>query len=313
MKIVIPRPEGLDHRLLEQFNKVRAGRRRGHRFRVEQRASSFPICPRKYHIYRRLPIQRRPFDDDTFIRDAATLEGTALHLALQKWFGISLPHHAFGNWGCPECKKIRRHKAGTQICKKCGNEMIYVEYCINNTPRTPFTGHIDMILWYQDIRYLVDFKGSTQRKIKDIQAAGPKTEHYLQCNAYANAINIGGQPTGPLDRIDKIVIIYVDRGSPWSWGSWWPVQMPVSKRAYRESISLIKKAHASLEIMQVPRGFCNAITDDGAKWCEAKDLCFDPLLETKLDDVVHPLDTRSQDRRLDDEVEKRFASGVDYR
>jgi len=310
MKIRIPKPEGIDKRLLEQFQKVRSGRRRGERMRVEQRASSFPICPRKYHIYRRLPIHKRPFEDDTFIRDSATLEGTALHLAVQKWFGISMPDHAFGNWGCPECKKIRRHKRGVQLCKKCGNEMIYVEYAVRKMRETPFTGHIDMILWYRDIRYLVDFKGSSMNKIKDIQKDGPKYEHYLQTNAYANAINIGNQSMGPLDRIDKIVIIYIDRGQPW-W-KWWPVQMPVSKRVYRESISLIKKAHASLETMQAPRGICDSAADPGARWCEAKSLCFDPLLETKLDDIIHPEDTRAQDRRLDNEVESRQKDGKDY-
>lgn len=310
MKIQIPRPQGIDKRLVEQFQKVRSGRRRGARMRVEQRASSFPVCPRKYHIYRRLPLQRRPFEDDTFIRDAATLQGTALHLALQKWFGIELPDHAYGNWGCRACKKIRRHQRGIQICKSCGNEMVYVEYCIKKMRDTPFTGHIDMILWYQDIRYLVDFKGSSLDKIKEIQQHGPKYEHYLQTNAYANAINLGKQAVGPLDRIDKIVIIYVDRGKPW-W-KWWPVQMPVSKRVYRESISLIKKAHQSLKTMRAPRGICNSAADPEARWCEARDLCFDPLLETKLDDTVHPEDMRAQDRRLDVEIEWRAKDGSDH-
>jgi len=310
LKIRIPRPQGLDKRLLEPFRKVREGRRRGHRMRVEQRASSFPICPRKYHIYRRLPPERRPFEDDTFIRDAATLEGTALHLALQKWFGIAAADHTYGNWGCPTCKKIRRHKKGIQRCKKCGQEMVYVEYAVSKSRETPFTGHIDMILWYRDIKYLVDFKGSSLDKIKQIQQNGPKYEHYLQTNAYANAINLGNQAVGPLQKIDKIVIIYVDRGRPWY--TWWPVQMPVSKRVYRESISLIKKAHSSLKTMRAPRGICDSAADYTARWCEACSLCFDPLLETKLDDTVYPEDTRHQDRRLDSEVERRAADGADH-
>lgn len=275
--------------------------------RVEQRASSFPICPRKYHIYRRLPPHKRPFEDNTFIRDSSALEGTALHLALQKWFGIELPHHAYGNWGCPECRRIKRHRKGVQKCDSCGQEMMYVEYSVKKNPQVPFTGHIDMILWYQDIRFLVDFKGSSIDKINEYRNTGPKYEHYLQTNAYANAINLGGQKVGRLDRIDKIVIIYCDRGRPW-W-KWLPVQMPVSPRVYRETIALIQKAHSSLEDLLVPKGICESAADKTARWCEARHLCFDPLLETKLDDIVHPEDTRQQDRRLEDETEKRVKKG----
>lgn len=307
MRIRIPNPEGLDKRLLEPFRKVREGRRRGHRMRVEQRASSFPICPRKYHIYRRLPPHKRPFEDDTFIRDSSALQGTALHLALQKWFGIELPDHAYGNWGCAECRKIKRHRLGVQQCNQCGADMQYVEYCIRKLRDVPFTGHIDMVLRYHDIKFLADFKGSSFDKIKHYQATGPKYEHYLQVNGYANAINLGGQQVGKLGRIDKIVIIYVDRGKPW-W-KWLPVQMPVSKRVYRETVALIQKAHASLKTLQVPRGLCESAVDPEARWCEARDLCFDPLLETKLDDIVHPEDFRPQSRQLENETERRVKVG----
>jgi len=304
MKIRIPNPEGLDKRLLAPFDAVKRGRRRGNRFRVEHRASSFPICPKKYHIYRRLPLHKRPFEEDTFISNAATLEGTALHLVMQKWFGIEVPHHAYGNWGCVKCRKIKRHRKGMQTCSSCGEEMIYVEYAVEKLPDVPFTGHIDMILWYKDLRFLIDFKGSSLDKIKEMQQHGPKYEHYLQVNGYANAINLGGQAVGDLGRIDKIVIIYIDRAKPW-W-KWWPVQMPISKRVYRETVALTKKAYASLETMEIPRGLCMSAVDDSARWCEARDLCFDPLLETKLDDIIHPEDDRTQDRRAEHELERRI-------
>lgn len=309
MQIQIPPPEAVDPRLIKPFDAIRFARRPGHRMRESLRASNFPICPRKYHIYRRLPLHRRPQEDDTFIRDSSALEGTALHLALQKWFGIVLTQHAYGNWGCPECKKIKRHKRGVQLCSICGKEMTYVEYEVKRTEKTPFTGHIDMVLWYRDIRFLVDFKGSSMDKIKDYRTQGAKYEHYLQTNAYANALNLGGQNIGPIGGVDKIVIIYVDRGKPW-W-KWLPIQMPVSKRVYRESCALITKAHQSLTQLVIPRGICTSATDHVARWCEARDLCFDPLLETKLDDEIHPEDDRPQDRRLERQIERRTKEAED--
>lgn len=306
MDITIPNPERLDPRLQKHFDRVRRGRRRSHRFRVEKRASSFPVCPRKYHIYRRLPPSRRPYEEDTFISNAATLQGTALHLVLQKWFGIEMDKHAYGNWECERCGKIKRHALGIQICPQCKEEAIYKEYEIERTADVPFTGHLDLILWFKDIRFLLDFKGSSMDKLQAMQRTGrPKYEHYLQTNGYAEAINLGGQNVGKLSGIDKIIILYVDRGRPWWTQAWWAVQMPVSKRVYRETTSLIYKAERSLETMEIPLGLCPARKSSRAKWCEAAELCFSPLLETQLDDTVYPEDARPQDRRLENQLEKR--------
>lgn len=305
MSITIPSSEGLDSRLVEPFKRIRGGRRAStRRFRVEERASSFPICPRKYVIYRRLPPQQRPFVDDSFVSDSATLQGTALHLALQKWFGIEMRQYAYGDWECPKCRKVRRHRRGVQVCKNCGGEMTYREFNIVPNRHVLFTGHIDMILWYRDVSFLIDFKGSSLDKIKDIQMNGPEYKHYLQTNAYANAVNLGGQRVGKLRKIDKIVIIYVDRGKPW-W-TWWPVQMPVSKRVFRETTALIKKGHQSILDEVVPRGLCDSPYDYGAKYCEVRDICFSPLVDTKLSDTVYPLDTTSQDRKLERLIHRRL-------
>lgn len=305
MLITIPNAEGLDARLIDSFKQIRGGRRPSdRRFKVEERASSFPICPRKYVIYRRLPPNRRPFIEESFMSDAATLQGTALHLALQKWFGLEMDRYAYGNWECPKCRKIRRHRRGVQICKSCHDTMVYREYGIVPTSDVLFTGHIDMILWYRDLSFLIDFKGSSLDKIKDIQASGPEYRHYLQANAYANAINLGGQDVGKLRRINKIVIIYVDRGKPW-W-TWWPVQMPVSKRVFRETTALIKKGHQGLRDGVVPPGLCDTPEDYGAKYCEVRDICFSPLIETKLSDTTHPLDRTPQSRKLESLIHKRL-------
>lgn len=298
----LPRPEKISKELLADFRAVREGRRHNlaRRSRVELRASSLPICPRAYHIYRRLPPTKRPPDEETFMSNAATLMGTALHLALQKWFGISLPDHAYGNWGCVQCQKIRRHHAGIQTCRICGQEMVYVEYEVQRNQLVPFSGHLDMILRYVEFDALIDFKGAHQRKLNYLREHGPERRHYHQVNAYANAIRLGkaaGQDFGSLTKINKLIIIYVDRGQPWF--TWHPVQMPVSEPIYRETVQLIKRAEQSLVELEIPRGFCLNATDKDARWCEWKDLCFSPVLDTILEDKVYPIDDRPQDRQLE--------------
>jgi len=289
--LYVPKAEGTDDRLVKHFRLVREARRPVAPFRVQLRASSFPICPRKYHIYRRLPAAKRPMEEDSLMRESATLEGTALHMVLQRWFGIMLPHHAYGNWGCFKCRKLVKYALGLQKCPGCGSEMVYVEFEVRKTPQVPFTGHIDMVLKYYDKTYLVDFKGAYQRKIARIQNEGVQPGHYFQTNGYANAINLGGQDVGDL-RIDKIVIIYVDRGAPWV--TWLPFVLPVSQKAYRESVALINQAERSIETMQVPLGTCSAPDDYTARYCEAADLCFSPVLDTLLHDQVYPTDDTPQ-------------------
>lgn len=291
--ITIPPPIPLDDRLDDHFKAVRKARRPKGPFRVQIRASSFPICPRKYHIYRRLPPELRPVEEDTFIRDSATLEGTALHMALQKWFGITLPHHAYGNWGCHRCRKLIKHATGIQTCPSCGDEMVYVEYEITPNEKAPFPGHMDMFLRYFDETILVDFKGSNKQKMDSYRLNNaPKLENYLQVNGYANAVNLGGQDVGGI-RVDKIVIIYIDRGAPWF--DWLPFVMPISRKAYRETLALQRQAIQSVETMTIPPGICRTKQDTLAHWCEAKDLCFSELLDTRLHDKVYPEDLTPQD------------------
>jgi len=307
MEIQLPGSIALDGRVAQALERVRKGRRQSDvPFRVEKRASSLPICPRKYYIYRHLPLSKRPKTEDTFISDAATLEGTALHIALQRWFGIMLPNNAYGCWVCRKCKKIKKHKLGIQKCSVCGKEMMYHEYAITKNRKVPFTGHIDMILSFDSYRHnvLVDFKGSSLDKLAEIRnsrSAYPK--HYVQVNCYANAINIGGQDLGKVEKINSVVIVYIDRGTPWNWKGWVPIQMPVSRRVYRETMALIKTAEDSLKQPNAPIGVCTSQGDPTARYCEVNQMCFSPLLETLLHDEVYPEDKRPQDRTAERKIE----------
>ena len=119
----------------------------------------------------------------------------------------------------------------------------------------------------------------------------PKLDNYLQVNGYANAINLGGQDVGDV-HIDKIVIIYVDRGRPWY--DWLPFTMPVSPKVFRETVGLVRQASQSIETMTIPPGICRAKTDTMAHWCEARELCFSELLDTRLHDKVFPEDLTPQ-------------------
>jgi hypothetical protein len=249
------------------------------------RASSFPVCPRAYHIFRRTPQDKRPIFEESFVSDAATLLGTSLHLVLQKWFAIQ--GNLYGDWVCVHCRKIRRRATGLQLCGTCGREMLYREFEIANSPEIPFSGHIDGILRYPDANYVLDFKGSNPDAMREIRSSGkPKEQHYLQVNAYANAINLNPEAYGCIGEVTKLIIIYVDRSLPHR--LWHPVKVPVSQKIYRETVGRIKLAFQSLEDMVVPRGLCLKPSDPYAKYCPWKQICFSPALEGMLSEEVVP-------------------------
>ena len=153
----VPTVEQIDKDILDGFKAIREGEREtGYPVFTEVRASSMPICPRAIHISRRLPRKKRPTRKEKFVQEATTLMGTALHLVVQKWFAIMFPDNFYGNWECFFCKKVTKHKTGIQICPSCGREMIYKEYAIKKQKGIPFSGHIDGILKFPDVVYLLD-------------------------------------------------------------------------------------------------------------------------------------------------------------
>ena len=170
-----------------------------------------------------------------------------------------------------------------QICKKCGNEMQYKEYALSPTKEMPFRGHIDMVVKLGRQGFLVDFKGSGHYKIMDLRQDGkPKENNYLQVNAYAHAINAQSHTDkfGGVT-IHKIVLVYIDRGA--ANRTWLPMQVPLSKKLFRKTVGLLRTGKRSLKEGIIPEGLCTHPTDPYAVWCPWKKLCFDPLLETKLE------------------------------
>ncbi len=281
----IPKAEKLNPQLKKSFGDIRYARRKiQHREYEELRASNFPICPRAYIIYRRSPLRKRPYVEESFISETATLLGTALHLVLQKWFGIQ--GNLYGNWVCVHCKKIRRHKVGIQQCPHCKRDMVYHEYSVKPSAKTPFSGHIDGILVLPDgTIYLIDFKGSSVPAIRDLKQGGrPKESHYLQVNAYAHAVNSDLKRYGLPGKIQKMIIIYVDRAQPWR--TWLPLQVPLSKELYREAIGRVHFAKECLKTGKIPRGLCVTPSDEYARYCPWRHVCFSPALEGILSDDV---------------------------
>lgn len=288
----IPNAERLDASITKSFGDIRYMRRKiEHPDYVQLRASSFPICPRAYVIYRRLPVGKRPRREETFISESSAWMGTALHLALQKWFAIE--GQLYGNWVCVHCKKIRRHCTGVQVCSSCGREMIYHEYAIERTKDVPFTGHIDGILRSR-LNYLIDFKGSNLEKIRGFRADNkPKETHYLQVNAYANVVNDNLEKYGLTEPLRKIIIIYVDRGAPWK--TWLPLQVPISRQLYLDVIGRIRLAEESLRLGKIPRGLCVSPSDSYATYCPWRTVCFSPAIEGILSRKVE-LEGRPKER-----------------
>lgn len=283
----VPRSRQLPKDVATTFRFIRDGRRKQetHWF-MERRASSFPLCPRAFHICYRLPPNERPYRDESFASEVATLMGDALHAVLQKWFGLQ-EGLLWGNWKCYNCKKIRRHKYGPQRCKTCGQEMVYKEYALPKKKGLPFTGHIDALTTMLSGNYLLDFKGSGADKIREIRKEGrPIDYHYYQTNAYANVVNKYPQHFGGFGPIDNIIIVYVDRG--WANRLWHSVMVPVSKRVFRQCVGLIDEGQDSLNTLRVPNGICSSDRDPKGQWCKVRSFCFSRLLEATLKDKVWP-------------------------
>jgi hypothetical protein len=287
--IDIPHSETLDPALKASFRQLQMAERSlsGLPAFTEARASSFPLCPRAYNISRRLPRKRRPDRTESFMSEAATLMGTALHLVAQKWFGLIYPENWYGNWECVWCHKIRHNRVGPQHCR-CGRPMVYKEYLIQRQKGVLWDGHPDGILkQFNGLNYLIDFKGSYQDKMRKVRLEGrPQESHYCQTNSYACAINDGKVDVGDLGKIDKILIIYIERGRPHI--LWEPVQVSLSRSVYRKTTTLIKAARRSLRDLVLPKGFCLTAEDYYARYCPWSGVCFSSRLESMLRDRILP-------------------------
>lgn len=281
----VPRGQTISADVNRVFQNIRGGRRDTERkWFMERRASSFPVCPRAFHICYRLPPSERPFKDESFASEIATVMGTAMHSVLQKWFGLQ-DECFWGNWVCLDCKKVRKHKFGPQRCKKCEQEMIYREYALPKKAKLPFTGHIDGLMEMPSGKYLIDFKGSGGAKIQDLKRTlRPYDYHYYQTNAYANAVNMYPKHFGGFGPVDKIIIIYVDRGM--ANRNWLSLQVPVSKQVFRQCVGLLDEGKESLSSLEVPNGICATPKDKNGRWCPVRDLCFSRLIDAKLKDKV---------------------------
>lgn len=282
--IDIPHCETLDPELKASFRQLQNAQRSlpGTIAFTEARASSFPLCPRAYHISRRLPRKYRPEKLESFMNEAAALMGTALHLVAQKWFGLQYPQHWYGNWECPWCRKTRHNRVGPQTCTGCGRAMIYQEYAVERQKGVLWSGHLDGILKnFNGRNYLVDFKGSYQSKMFKLRAEGKPSEgHFCQTNAYAWAVNDGKVSVGDLGKIDKILIIYIERGRPHV--LWEPIMVSPSRTVYRQTNTFLKLARRSLKELVVPKGFCLNGTDYYAKYCPWNEICFSEQLDAML-------------------------------
>ena len=155
-----------------------------------------------------------------------------------------------------------------------------------------------MILKFNHIVYLIDFKGAYQEQMRDHRIARkPKEEHFWQTNYYANAINTGKINVGRLGRVEKIIIIYVERGKPHR--LWLPLQVTPSTKVFRQTKRLIRAGKRSLRELEIPKGLCLDPSDHFAKWCKWKRPCFSSTLEQQLSTKVYKPVQRSYDPVLE--------------
>lgn len=120
----------------------------------EVRASSMPICPKKFILGCLDYINGNSSWD--YRGDFYCNIGTTIHSALQKWIPQAIPGQILGNWECWKCSTVNPKtnkriplivsgKVGPLACPNCGQPMEYREFTLR-FKGCPMTGHCDGIV-----------------------------------------------------------------------------------------------------------------------------------------------------------------------
>lgn len=189
----------------------------------------------------------------SFRGDFYTGIGKAVHSMLQKWIPISAPAQILGHWRClhccknkyldecsnctKNCKYFIPASVGPQICKTCGNSMVYQEFQYL-LPNVPVSGHSDGILLYdiyttlginkintnsisninkllremEFTAYILEYKTTSKNKALYINT--PITHHKAQATLYASAAHVLLKKYNLNLDIKGSIIKYISRESP---------------------------------------------------------------------------------------------------
>lgn len=163
------------------------------------RASNLPICPISFFIE---TLQGGSYVE-SYRSDFYFSIGTAFHSNLQKWLGRT--GHLYGNWECPQCKKVYTNKMGTQICRECNIECIYQEFSFKH----PFgiTGHCDGVYFDKRHKWALEFKTIDSSKLN--AEFRPYDHNIFQAKTYVVLFRRLLQLP-----IDGFVIAYFSRSDP---------------------------------------------------------------------------------------------------
>lgn len=266
------------------------------------RASSMPICGRKFSFSQVLKPEDKQATVSDFVLSLQSSIGTAMHSTVQRWlgkFGI-----LFGDWSCPKCHREKLKHLGTPICKKCDLEMVYKELDLKHQT-VGVTGHPDGILRVGSKWVGFELKTKSQRTVDEISKP-IETHVRFQTACYAVLLEMVFGI-----KLDEYAIFYISRDTPWSHRVGYsrsegaPIEtiysrgrsqqfllkifrLKVDTTAVSSEFSYIKKVikaqikHKKKLLPRDPWGICKSSTDPGAKFCKYKFLCFGRLA-TKLE------------------------------
>lgn len=241
----------------------------------EVRASSLPFCARKYVIHRTCDLE--PLAVGTFVRDCFLELGTALHTVAQRY--LSLGGVLWGYWLCDKCEARKGPEIGPLYC--CDQLMVYEELAFSHP--CGLTGHADGI-WLEQ-KALLEIKGCYPGKLERMAANDePVVEHWLyQANFYLHEAN--KLPDIPV-QLDKIILIYIDRGLPLNTQRYphrkYFVRKPNTK-VYENTIKQIEGAKKALHLRVMPDRICATEGDGRDMNCMWRHVCFLP--GRKLEDA----------------------------
>ena len=176
------------------------------------RPSSFPLCSLST-LARMLGDGR--MDWSSYMSDAYTGMGHALHDAMHKWSGRQgSKERLFGEWVCEECGQILPVGLDSK-CPDCKTQCLYQELEIS---WLNVTGHLDCVLVNVDSGAVSigDYKTATDWAIKKGELEGYKINNVHQLFSYAFMFSerFGDRMDREGWKLDTASLLYVSRNNP---------------------------------------------------------------------------------------------------
>lgn len=226
-------------------------------------SSSLPYCPRKHFIHYNLLNKGSLKKERTFHTEYYGKLGDAAHLSIQRQLGIA--GLLFGDWKCCGIKYF--DTLGSPTCPVCGNFASYVEYKIEEEPKSKCDG----VLPFMDA--VLEIKTKTSAAIKKMKE--PVWFHWsMQGSVYADRLS------KRLDmKLDKVCMLYISRDNPNVYKTFIVNAIPNAGSA---AVSTYDYSVEQFRLNVLPDRICKSREDGNELYCEYSPICFSPAVEDMI-------------------------------